>query len=61
MPSIEREGIALHQHAVRERARVAFVGIAGDELRRRLLVEHRLPLDAGGERRTASPAQSRTR
>ncbi len=55
----QAERVAFHQHAVGERARVAFVRVADDVLLRRVLLEHRAPLDAGGERRAAAPAQAR--
>ncbi len=57
----ERERVALHQHAVGEGARVAFVGIAGDVFLPGLLIEHRLPLDAGREGGAAAAAQPRIR
>src|SRR5437667_233982 len=57
----EREGIPLHQHAVGEGARVALVGVAGDVLLARRLIEHGLPLDAGREGRSATTAQPRAR
>ena len=50
--------IALHQHAIGERARVALVGVAGDVALPRRLVEHGLPLDAGRKRGAAAPAQA---
>ena len=57
-PFDEDEGVALHQHAVGERARVAFVRVAGDVFLAGRLVHHRLPLDAGRKRRAAAAAQA---
>ena len=54
----ERERIAFHEHAIGERAGVAFVGIADHVFLVGLLIEHRLPLDAGGERRAAATTQA---
>ena len=54
----EHEGVALHHHAVCECAGVALVGIAADVFLVRRGVEHRLPLDAGGEARTAAAAEA---
>ncbi len=53
--------IALHDHPIRERARVALVRIADDVLLLGLRAEHGLPLDAGRERRAAASAQARIR
>ena len=54
----ERERIAFHHHPVGERAAVAFVGVAADELQLVDAVEHRLPLDAGREARPAAATQA---
>ena len=54
----QHERIAFHQHAVGERSRIAFVGIAGDVLLLRRLIEHRLPFDAGRKRGAAAAAQT---
>src|SRR6185369_4835846 len=55
----QRERIALHQHAIGERSRVALVRIARHVLLRRRRLERRLPFDAGGKSRSAATAQSR--
>ena len=49
--------IALHQHAVGEGARIAFVGIADHVLLVGRLVQDRLPLDTGGECGAAASTQ----
>ena len=49
----ENEGVALHEHAIRERPAVAFISVAGDELELRRHVQNRLPLDTCGEARPA--------
>ena len=54
----QREGIAFHEHAIGERARVALVRIARDVFLAGGLIEHRLPLDAGGKRGAAAAPQS---
>ena len=54
----EQERIAFHQHPVGEGPAVTFVGVAADELQFVGAVEHRLPLDAGREARTAPAAQA---
>ena len=51
--------VALHEHVVLERARLAFVGIAGDVLRLGRVLEDELPLQAGRESRAAAAAQPR--
>jgi hypothetical protein len=53
----EDERIALHDHPIRERPGVAFVGIADDVFLRRLRFEHGLPLDARRKRCAATPAK----
>ena len=50
--------IAFQDHAIRKRARIAFVGIADDEFLCGRLVVHGLPLDAAGKGRAAASAQS---
>jgi hypothetical protein len=57
----QRQRVPFHQHAIGKRARIALVGIACDVLLRRYLLEDRPPLDAGGEGRAASSAESRVR
>src|SRR5581483_11106964 len=47
----QAQRIAFHQHAVGERARVAFVGVADDVFLFSVDTEHGVPLDAGRERR----------
>ena len=54
----ERQRVAFHHHAIGERTGITLVGIAGDVLLRRALLEDRLPLDAGWKRRTTAPAQA---
>ncbi len=49
--------IALHQHMILERARLALVGIAGEIFRLRRVLQHELPLHAGGKARTAAAAE----
>ena len=58
MPSISDERIALHQHAIGERARVAFVGVAGHILLWRGGIEDRFPFDAGGKGSATPAAQT---
>ncbi len=53
----DEERIALHQHAVRERAAVALVGVDHDVLALRLRLVNRAPLDGGGKTRAAAPAK----
>ena len=53
-PLEEGEGVALHEHAIRERAAVTLVGVAAHVLLISLCLEDGAPLDAGGE--TGSPA-----
>ena len=55
----QREGVALHEHAVGEGAAVAFIGVAADVLLVALGFKNRAPLDAGGE--AGSPAAAQTR
>ena len=52
------ERIAFHDHAIGERAAVAFVGIADDVFPVGLGVGDRLPLDAGRESGAAAAAQA---
>ncbi len=52
-------GVAREQHAVLERAGLAFVGVADDVARRARRRAARLPLEPGGEPRTAAAAQVR--
>jgi len=59
MPSISREGIALHQHAVGERAAVAFVGVADDIFLIGVDASSRAPFDAGRKPGAAPPTQAR--
>ena len=53
----ENERIAFHEHAVRERAGIALVRVAGDVLLIGGLIEHSLPFDAGWKGRAAASAQ----
>jgi hypothetical protein len=53
----EGERVALDEHAVGERAAVALVGVAADELHVGGCRAHRLPLDAGREAGATAPAQ----
>ncbi|OIQ79167.1 hypothetical protein GALL_391050 [mine drainage metagenome] len=53
----QHERVAFHDHAVGKGARVAFVGIADDVLLLGAGIEHRLPLDSGGEGRAATSTQ----
>ena len=55
----EEEGIALHQHAVGERAAVALVGVADDVLLISVDAGGRAPFDAGRKACPAAPAQAR--
>jgi hypothetical protein len=57
MPSISRR-VALHQQAVGERARIAFVGIAGNVFLRRWSGRHGLPFDPRRKCRPAATAQA---
>src|SRR3546814_5305390 len=54
----QAEGIALHQHPVREGAAVALVGVADDIFIGARSIEHRLPFDSGRKARTAAPTQA---
>ena len=56
-PLEEQVRVALHQHVVLERARLALVGVAADVLRQRRVLEHELPLQAGREAGAAAAAQ----
>ena len=51
--------VALHQHVILERAGLALVGVAGDVLRQRRVLEDELPLHAGRESGAAAAAQAR--
>ena len=53
------ERVALDDHPVRERAGVALVEVAGDELQVRRRLEDGLPLDAGREAGATATAQPR--
>ena len=55
----QAERIAFHEHAVGERAAVAFIGVARDVLLLTLGIGDRAPLDAGREARAAAAAQPR--
>ena len=57
MPSMSMNGSPSIDHPVGERAAVAFVGVAADELQLVDAVEDGLPLDAGREAGAAAPAQ----
>ena len=52
------ERVALHQHAVLERARLGLVGVADQVVGARRLRADRLPLAAGREGRAAAPDQA---
>ena len=54
----EEEGIAFHQHAIGEGARIPFVGVADDVLLISAGVEDRLPLDARREGGATATAQT---
>ena len=54
----QREGVALHDHAVREGAGVALIGVAHDVLHISGRVMDRAPLDARREARTTAAAQA---
>ena len=54
----QHEGVAFHDHAVGEGARIAFVGITDDVFLLRPGVGHRAPFDAGGEASAAAAAQA---
>ena len=54
----QHEGIALHQHAIGERARIALIGIADDVFLRPLGPQYRLPLDSGREGGPAAAAKT---
>ena len=58
-PLDQQVRVALHQHVILERARLALVGVAGDVLRLRRVLEDELPLQAGRESGAAAPAQPR--
>ena len=57
----EAQRIALHEHAIGERARIALIRVADDVLLVSLLCQDRLPLDARRERSAAASAQARVR
>src|SRR5690606_14316782 len=57
----DREGIALEQDAVLERAGLGFVRVADDVARARRLPRDRVPLPAGGERGAAAPEEAGVR
>jgi hypothetical protein len=54
----QEEGIALHQHAVGERAAVALVGVANNVLLIGVDARGRAPLDARRKARSAAPAKA---
>src|ERR1700722_4119025 len=55
----QEERIALHQHAVGERAAVAFIGVADDVILISLDPRGRAPFNAGWKTRPTTPAQAR--
>jgi len=55
----QHEGVALEGHAVGERARVAFVGVAHHVFLRRHSTQDRAPFDAGRKGRTTAATQAR--
>jgi hypothetical protein len=57
----QRERIAFHQHAVRERSRITLVCIARHVLLRRRRIENSLPLDTRGKCSSAATTQPRLR
>src|SRR5690606_7041966 len=57
----DREGVALEQDAVLERAGLGFVRVADDVARARRLPRDSVPLPAGGERGAAAPEQAGVR
>ena len=57
----ERERVALHQHAVLERAGLGLVGVADQVVRARRLAGDGVPLAAGRERGAAAAQQLRVR
>ena len=50
--------VALHQHVILERPRLAFVGVTGDVLRLGRVLEDELPLESGRESCPAAAAQT---
>ncbi len=54
----QKEGVALHEHAIGERPAVALICIARDEFEARGHVQHRLPLDACREARPAPASKA---
>ena len=58
-PLDQQVRVALHQHVILERARLALVGVAGDVLRLGRVLEDELPLQAGREAGAAAAAQPR--
>ncbi|MND80144.1 hypothetical protein D3C80_719100 [compost metagenome] len=54
----QQEGVAFHQHAISERARVTLVGVAHHVLLPGASITHGAPLDAGRERRTTTATQA---
>jgi len=54
----EHEGIALHEHAIGEGPRIAFICVAHDVLLRALRAQHGFPLDSRGKCRAASASKS---
>ena len=56
-PFEQQVRVALQQHVVLERARLALVGVDAEVLRLRDVLGHEAPLHAGREARAAAPAQ----
>src|SRR5262249_49429751 len=55
----EQMGVALHQQVVLERPRLALVGVAGDVLGQRRVLQDELPLQPGRKPGAAAPAEPR--
>ena len=53
------ERVGLKDKSIRKGARISLLGVADNELLGRRRVQHGLPLDAGGERRSTTTAQAR--
>ncbi|GFO81984.1 MAG: hypothetical protein A49_16110 [Methyloceanibacter sp.] len=56
----KHEGVALHDHAIRERSAIAFVRVADDIFLLRRGIGDGAPLDPGGEARAAASAKARS-
>ena len=58
MPSIQHEGITLHDHPVDKGTGITLVGIANDVFLVGRRIQHRLPLDTGREGGTSAPPEA---